>query len=236
MEKSDQLLREMKEVQLMSEALGIVDPSAAAAQNQMLQVQLSTLNNSIFGLRGQLSNLEVEIERCTIDIQLAQDATAKEARAEEEAHKDELLKKLADRLSDLELAIEEAQSTTKVETVQRLMKQKATLEEKIELRRDTLLKKFSDATELVKVKEFEGKKRAFEKHRDSLKEQLAKQEEAEVETRDKLKVISRDTADLEARRRRIRSLEQFMDRIDRELQDTWLERQLAPDDSRQDQK
>jgi beta-lactamase regulating signal transducer with metallopeptidase domain len=231
-EKSQQLVRELKDIQRMSEALGIVDPSATATQNQMLQVQLSTLNNSIFNLRAQLSNLDVEIEKCTIDIQLAQDPQAKEARAEEEMRKDEKLKKLEDRLSDLELAIEVAEyGKPKGEEVnpelQRLAKQRAVLEDMIRLRRDELLKKFSDSTELVKVKEFEGKKRTLEKQRDSLKEQLASQEASAAETADKLKIISRDTADLEARRRRIRSLEQFVDRLDKELQDTYLERQMA---------
>ena len=228
-EKSEMLVRELKEVQRMSEALGIVDPNAAATQNQMLQVHLTTLNNSIFGLRGQLSSLDVEIERCIIDIQLAQDSTAKEARAEEEIHKDEKLKKLEDKLSDLEMGIEEAQNTFKGKgkenpTVQRLLKEKATLEDKIIARRDDLLKKFSDSTELVKVKEFEGKKRAFEKHRDSLKEQLARQEEAEAETRDKLKVISRDTADLESRRQKIKTLEQVAAKLNDELQTIGLEK------------
>ena len=228
-EKGDQLVRELKEVQRMSEALNIVDPNADAAQNQMLQVQLTTLNNSIVGLRGQLSNLDADIERCVIDIQLAQDATAKEARAEEEIHKDEKMKKLEGKLSDLELGIEEAQNTFKGKgkenpTVQRLLKDKASLEDKIIARRDDLLKKFSDSTELVKVKEFEGKKRAFEKHRDSLKEQLTKQEEAAAETQDKLKIISRDTADLESRRQRIKTLEQVTAKLNDELQTIGLEK------------
>jgi hypothetical protein len=225
-EKSQQMVRELKEVQRMSEALGIVDPAAAATQNQMFQIQLNSLNNSIFGLRSQLSNLEVEIERCIIDIQLAQDATAREARAEEEISKDEKMKKLEDQLSNLDEAIENAKNVLGKENedpmVQRLVMQKARLKDDVQARRDTLLKR-----ELVKFKEFEGKKRALEKHRDSLKEQLATQEEAAAETVDKLKVISRDTADLENQRQKIKTLERVIAKLSDELQQIKL-RKYAP--------
>ena len=227
-EKSQQMVRELKDVQRMSEALGIVDPAAAATQNQMLQIQLNTLNNSIFGLRSQLSNLDVEIEKCVIDIQLAQDATAKEARAEEEISKDEKMLRWEDQLSKLDEAIENAKNGSEKEnedpTVQRLIKQKARLKDNIQAHRDTLLKRFSDITELVKVKEFEGKKRALEKHRDSLKEQLATQEGAAAETVDKLKVISRDTADLENKRQKIKTLERVIAKLSDELQQIGLEK------------
>ena len=57
------------------------------------------------------------------------------------------------------------------------LKDKAALEDKILAQRDELLKKFSDSTELIKVKEFEGRRGRLRNIVNSLKEQLAKQEE-----------------------------------------------------------
>ena len=221
--KKELMDREQKEVERMQEALGIVDPNAAAAQNQMLQVQLSTLNNSIIDLRGQLLNLETEIDKYDLAMALAQDPQAKEARAEEELAKDETLKKLDDKLVDVDRAIKAARNAFRGKgkenpTVQRLLKEKATLEDKLLARRDELLKNFSDDAGAAKLKELERKKKAFEKHRSALKEQLAKQEKAAAETADKLKVISRDTADLENRRQKIKKLEEVTAKLADELQ------------------
>ena len=131
------------------------------------------------------------------------------------------MKKLEDQLSNLDEAIENAKNDLGKENedpmVQRLVMQKARLKDNVQARRDMLLKR-----ELVKVKEFEGKKRALEKHRDSLKEQLATQEQAAAETADKLKVISRDTADLENRRQKIKTLERVTAKLRDELQQIGL--------------
>jgi hypothetical protein len=187
-EKSQQMVRELKEVQRMSEALGIADPPAATAQNQVLQIQLNTLTNSIFGLRSQLSNLEVE--------------------AEEAVHKDERLARLEDQISNLDEAIENAKDRLPGKEdirVQTLLKQRARLHDRIQARRDTL-------------------KSIFEKRRASLKEQLTTQEAAAAEIQEKLKGINRDTAELENKRQKIKTLEGVVAKLSDELQRIGLEK------------
>jgi capsular exopolysaccharide synthesis family protein len=218
--KSEELLRDMKDIEGLQKNLGIVDPAAAAAQNQMLQQQLGVVNNSIFSHTSQAANLEVEVDKLKLDIELARDPAAREARAEEEMHKDDKLKKLEEQKSDLELAISEAKNQVKGKdnpTVKRLAKSLQAVEEKVGLRRDDLMKRFSDSNESVKIKEFEGKKLATEKHRASVVEQIAELKEQHTELTEKLTVMTRDTAELDTKRQRVKTLQALVDGLNADL-------------------
>ncbi len=75
-QRMDELVRDMHDIENLQKALGIVDPAAAAAQSQMLQQQMAVVNNSIFSHTAQLANLEVEIDKYKLDIELARDPAA----------------------------------------------------------------------------------------------------------------------------------------------------------------
>src|SRR5262249_43975391 len=133
-QKQAELDRDMGDIKRLQESMGFLNPAVVATQNQLLQQQLSVVNNSIFSHTAQVGNLEVEIDKYKLDIELARDPSAREARAEEEAHKDEKLRKLEDQKQDLELAIPEANDQNKSDdnpTLKRLKRSLATVEEKL---------------------------------------------------------------------------------------------------------
>ena len=102
-------------------------------------------------------------------------------------HKDEKLKKLENKRSDLELAIADAKNQSQGgkdnPTVKAaLEKPVGRVEEQIShsaARRAMM--KFSDSNEAVKIKEYEGKTESTEKHRDSVAEQLKELKEQHSE-------------------------------------------------------
>jgi len=226
-QKSQEQIRDMKDVENLMKTLGVVDPVAATAHNAMLQQQLSVVNNSIFNHTSQVANLEVEIDKLKLDIALAQDPTAKEARAEEEMHKDDKLKKLEDQKAGLELGIASARSQVKGRdnpAVKRMEKDLAAVEEQIQIRRDDLMKKFSDSNEAVKIKEHQGNLAAKEKHRDSVKKQLEDLHKQQDDMKEQLMRITRDTAELDNKRQRTKTLQQVLDDLNRQLHTIQLEK------------
>ena len=225
-QKNDELVRDMHDVENLQKALGVVDPAAAATQSQMLQQQMGVLNNSIFANTAQLANLEVEIDKHKLDIELVRDPAAREARAEEEMHKDEKLRKLEEQATDLEAAVGNAKNQNGQDnpTVKRLAKALAATEEKVALRRDELMKRFSDTNESVKVREYEGRQKAAEKHRDSLAEQVKELKEQQQGLAEKLTVIGRDTPELDVKRAAVRKLQEWVDDLTRDLYRLQLEK------------
>ena len=116
------------------------------------------------------------------------------ARLEEEIHKDEKLRKLEEQKHDLELAIADATNQIKSKdnpTLKRLNKSLAAVEEKIELRRDELLKRLPDRDGTLKVKEYEGKLLATEKHRSAVQQQIDDLQKQHDELAEKLKIAPR---------------------------------------------
>ncbi len=225
-QKNDELVRDMHDVENLQKNLGVVDPAAAAAQSQMLQQQMSVLNNSIFSHTSQLANQEVEIDKYKLDIELARDPATREARAEEEIRKDEKLRKLEEQVTDIEAAVANAKNQNGEDNpaVKRLAKTLAAAEGKVALRRDELLKRFSDANEAIKVREYEGKQRAAEKRRDSLAEQLKELKDQQQELAQRMDVIGRDTPELDVKRARVRKLQEWVDELTRDLYRLQLER------------
>jgi hypothetical protein len=219
-QKSEQLLRDMHDVEGLQKNLGVVDPATAAAQSQMLQQQLAVVSNSIFSHTAQVANLEVEIDKLKLDIELARDPAAREARAEEEMLKDDRLRRWGDQLVEVETALidEKEDASPNDRDVRVLSKREQQIEERIAARRDELMKRFSDVNEAVKVKEYEGKKLATEKHRDSVVEQLKDLKQQHAELTEKLSVMTRDTAELDVKRARIRVQQQIVDKLEHELQ------------------
>ncbi|HEY4313143.1 MAG TPA: M56 family metallopeptidase [Pirellulales bacterium] len=229
-QKSEQLVRNMHDVEGLQKNLGIVDPATAAAQNQMLQQQLAVVNNSIFSHTSQLANLEVEIDKVKLDIELARDPAAREARAEEEMLKDDRLRTFEAQLIDAEIALDEAREENRKqgrdpdERLQGFKRRQQSIEDRIHARRDELMKKFSDSNEAVKIKEYEGKKLATEKHRDSVSEQLKDLKQQQAELTEKLSVMTRDTAELDVKRARIRVQQEIVDKLEHELQAMSIEK------------
>ncbi len=220
-QKSDELIRDMHDVENLQKNLGIVDPAAAASKNGLMQQQLAVLNNSIFSQTSQHANLQVDIDKYKLDIELARDPSAREARAEEEMHKDEKFKKLEEQKSDLELGIAEAKNSVKGgkdnPTVKRLSKSLSAVEEKVALRRDELMKRFSDSNEAVKIKEYEGKLKATEKHRDSVEDQLKELKKQHTDLTNDLMLMTRNTAELDNKQQRVKALQQLVDELNRDL-------------------
>lgn len=227
-EKSQQLVREMNEIETLQSALGVVDPQQAAVQNQLLQAQLGVVRNTTFQLQGQISQLDVQIDQYKLDVALAQDPAAKEAKMEEEVHKDEKMKKLEDQLSDYDSAIAETKNMVKGndnKALQRLQKSRDAVEEKIAARRDELQKKFADTNDAVKVKEAQGKMASAEKHKASHEKQLGELKEQAEALEKQLMVFGRGTADLENRKVKVRTLQQMTEEMNRDLHKIWLEKQ-----------
>ena len=215
-EKQEQLIRAKKDVESLQKNLQIVDPAQAAQQLSMTQNQLAMLNNSIFSHTAELSNLDVKIEDLKLEISLAQDPQAKEARAEEEMHKDERLKELEKELNGVEMAIADLGKQVKGKdspAIKRIEQHRNAVEDKISMRRDELMKKFSDSNEAIKVKEFTGKLSSVEKHRDAVKEQLDGLKKDREELTKKLDIITRDTAELDTRKQTLRMQQQFLDKL-----------------------
>ncbi|HEY1598147.1 MAG TPA: M56 family metallopeptidase [Pirellulales bacterium] len=228
--RKEALISEKKDVEALQRSLGVIDAAAAAQQHQSFQQRLSLVANSIFSHTTQLANLQLDVDRLQLDIELAQDPQAKQARAEEEMHKDEKLKKLEEQLEAADQNIKGAKRQTKDDpAVKRLEKDRAAVEYLVNSRRDELLKKFSDIVQAVKVKELQGKLQVAQKHRDGLALQLETLKKERTELQDKLTVITRDTAELETRRQKIRVLEQVADEINRDLQKIDLENQMSGD-------
>jgi polysaccharide biosynthesis transport protein len=227
-ERNDALIAEMKDVENLQKALGIIDPAAAAQHNQILQQQLGSISNSIFSHTTQISGLEVEIDHFKLEIELAQDPVAKEARAEEEMHKDERLKKLEDQLSNINQSIAAARNQVKGNdnpSVKRAEKDRSVLEDQISTRRDELLKKFSDSNEAIKVKESKGKMESAQRHRDNVLKHLEELKDEQKAIQEKLSVITRDTAELETKKQKVHTLQLVVEEINRDLHKISLERQ-----------
>jgi polysaccharide biosynthesis transport protein len=227
-ELNEDLIRQKKDVDKLQSSLGIVEASMAAQQTALIQAQLGMINNSIFSGTAEMSNLEVKIDEYKLDIALAQDPQAKEARAEEEMHKDDRMKKLEEDLSGVELFIADLSKQVKTKengAIKRAEQRRNAVEDKISMRREELMKKFSDSNEAIKVKEFQGKLAASEKHRDAVKERLdvLKKERDELHT--KLQIITRDTAELDTRKQNLRTQQLFLDSLNADLARINLEKQ-----------
>jgi hypothetical protein len=201
--------------------LGIIDPADATQQNQMLQHQSGTISNAIFSHTSQLSNLDVDIDCYKLEIELLRDPDAKRVQADEESHKDEKLRKLEAQLGNLDVAIKDAKNSVKGTDnpiVKRLEKDRGNLTDQISTRRDEILKRFSDATEAIKVKEFQGKLQVAQKHRDAVAARVEDLKKDQEELRERLKAIARDAAELETKRQKIHALELVTEEINRNLQ------------------
>ena len=230
-EKNTELIRDMHEVERLQKTIGVLDQQAAATQSSLLQHQLLTISNSLFSQASQLGTLQVEIDKCKLDVELARDPAAREARAEEEMHKDEKLKKLEEQRSALELGVAEAMNQLKTRdnpTAKRLSKSLAAVEEQVELRRDQLLKHFSDSSEAVKIKEYEGKQRAFERHRESITTQIEELKKQKEELTERLTAMTRDTAELDNKRQKVKTLQHLVDELNGDLYKISVEKQAPP--------
>ncbi|HVU88672.1 MAG TPA: polysaccharide biosynthesis tyrosine autokinase [Pirellulales bacterium] len=230
-QKTEELLRDMHDVERLQKSIGVLDQQAAATHAGLMQQQLGVVNNSLFSHTAQQGNLEVEIDKYKLDIELARDPSAREARAEEEMHKDEKLRKLEEQRSDLELSIAEAKTQIKNKdnpTLKRLLKSLAVVEEKVELRRDELLKRFSDSNEAIKIKEYEGKQRSTERHRDSVAQQIEELKNQKKELEEQLKTMTRDTAELDNKKQRVKALQHLVDELNSDLYKISVEKSAPP--------
>ena len=75
-EKRIELARDTHDLERLQKSLGVARSADAAGQLQLLQQQLVILNTSIVSHKSQLSNLEVAIDRLTLDMALVRDPTA----------------------------------------------------------------------------------------------------------------------------------------------------------------
>ncbi|HVU44290.1 MAG TPA: M56 family metallopeptidase [Xanthobacteraceae bacterium] len=220
-QKSDELARDMQDIQRLHKSLGITQSADAPAQVQMLEQQLVTVNKSFLDHTAQLENLDVEIDKYKRGLALLNDPTAREAHAEEEMRKDEKLRKLEEQRNDLELAVGEAKNQIKSNdnpTLKRLQKSMGVVEENIEIRRDELRMRFADSNGATKLKEHEGKLRATEEQRDAVSQQLKDMDQKRAELTAKLKVVTRDAAELDLKEHKVKLLHQLIEELKRDLQ------------------
>ena len=161
-EKSETLIRDMNDVENLQKNLGIVDPSGGRARRTMLQQRVG--DRQQLDLRTYRRSCRIwksKIDKLKLDIDLAQDPAAKEARAEEEMHKDEKTEEAGRAAERSRTGHRRApgirSKERRIRTVKRLGASCSGGGRQDRQRRDELMKKFSDSNEAVKVKEYKGK-------------------------------------------------------------------------------
>jgi len=222
-QKSQELIRDMKEVENLEKVLGVVDPAQAAVQQSVLQQQLMLLRQAALNHTSQMGSLDTEIEGMKLEIALAKDPLAADARFKEFADADDKVRKLQDQVDVVEEALGDTASAGGKSEY--LTKRRDMLLTRLNQRMVELKKQFSESKELLRMKEIQGRLTSVERHRERLKQQLEELQKQQRELTAALKSTGGDTAEVETKRQKIRTQQQIVDELNRELHKLQLERQ-----------